>query len=298
MTKRDKRLIVVIIVTILGMIGLLGYGMYIKHNQTKLVQSYERQAEIKTNDVSANLERAEAYNKVIQQFLRGVGTSSSVNSLQDYEEIFAENDGMIGILTVPKSDIRLPIYHGTEEETLNKGVGHVSDTAFPMDTIGTKSILTGHNGMPGADMLFTRLDETEIGDTFVVQIGDMGYHYKVKQMTVITPEEAELYAQEPIGENDPANVTLITCTPYGINSHRLLVIGEFEKKARVTEDKEIIPKTGFSMGKETIFILVITGSGLVLIAWVVYKAKQNSKPIVKVDDYDGYEVDDQYWDVD
>ena len=78
----------------------------------------------------------------------------------------------------------------------------------------------------------------------------------------------------------------------------MLVIGEFEKKARVTEDKEIIPKTGFSMGKETIFILVITGSGLALITWVVYKAKQNSKPIVKVDDYDGYEVEDQYWDVD
>ena len=298
MTKRDKRLIVVIVVTILGMIGLLGYGMYIKHNQTKLIQSYERQAENKIDDVSAELEKAENYNKVIQEFLQNQGTSSTVNSLNDYENIFAANDGMIGVLTVPKSDIRLPIYHGTEEETLNKGVGHVSDTAFPMDTIGTKSVLTGHNGMPGADMLFTRLDETEIGDTFVVQIGDMGYHYKVKQMTVITPEEAELYAQEPIGENDPANVTLITCTPYGINSHRLLVIGEFEKKARVTEDKEIIPKTGFSMGKETIFILVITGSGLALITWVVYKAKQNSKPIVKVDDYDGYEVEDQYWDVD
>ena len=150
MTKRDKRLIVVIVVTILGMIGLLGYGMYIKHNQTKLIQSYERQAENKIDDVSAELEKAENYNKVIQQFLTGGGTSSSVNSLQTYKEIFAENDGMIGVLTVPKSDIRLPIYHGTEEETLNKGVGHVSDTAFPMDTIGTKSVLTGHNGMPGA----------------------------------------------------------------------------------------------------------------------------------------------------
>ena len=298
MTKRDKRLIVVIVVTILGMIGLLGYGMYIKHNQTKLIQSYERQAENKIDDVSAELEKAENYNKVIQDFLQNQGTSSTVNSLNDYENIFAENDGMIGVLTVPKSDIRLPIYHGTEEETLNKGVGHVSDTAFPMDTIGTKSVLTGHNGMPGADMLFTRLDETDIGDVFVIQIGDMGFHYRVKQMTVITPEEAEVYAQEPIGDDENANVTLITCTPYGINSHRLLVIGEFEKKARVTEDKEIIPKTGFSMGKETIFILVITGSGLALIAWVVYKAKQNSKPIVKVDDYVGYEVEDQYWDVD
>ena len=293
MTKHDKRLIVVIIVTILGMIGLLGYGMYIKHNQTKLIQSYERQAETKTNDVSENLERAEAYNKVIQQFLTGGGTSSSVNSLQAYKEIFAENDGMIGILTVPKSNIRLPIYHGTSDETLDKGVGHVSDTAFPMDTIGTKSVLTGHNGYPGADMLFTRLDETEIGDTFVVQIGDIAYHYEVKQMTVITPDEAEVYAQEPINSDDPANVTLITCTPYGINSHRLLVIGEFTKKAKVTEDKTIIPETGFSIGKETMFILIVSGLGIGLIGFVVYKAKQNAK----IEAYNGYEVEDQYWDV-
>jgi|GEM_PF-7023273 len=184
---------------------------------------------------------------------------------------------MIGVLTIPKIDVRLPIYHGTSEETIAKGVGHVSDTAFPMDTVGTKSVLTGHNGMPGADMLFTRLDETKIGDTFVIQIGDVGYHYVVKQMTVITPEEAEVYAQEPINSNDPANVTLITCTPYGINSHRLLVIGEFVKKANVEEDKTIIPQTHFSLGKETIVILFVTTMGLGLIAYVVKKTVDKNK---------------------
>ena len=296
MTKRDKRLVAIIIVTILSMVGLLCYGVYTKHNQGKLIQSYERQAETHSSDMTDELDKATKYNKVIQDFLANRGTSSTVNSLNDYENIFSSNDGMIGVLTVPKINLRLPIYHGTDDATLDKGVGHVSDTAFPMDTIGTKSVLTGHNGMPGADMLFTRLDETVIGDTFVVQIGDMGYHYKVKQMTVMTPEEAEVYAQEPINTNDPANVTLITCTPYGINSHRLLVIGEFVKKARVTEDKNIIPKTNFSIGKETIFILVIIGSGLSLIAWVVYKAKK--KNVLEIDTYDGYEVDDQYWDAD
>ena len=247
-----------------------------------------------------DLAKAEDYNRVIQDFLRNRGNSSTVNSLKDYEKIFEKNDGMIGVLTIPKIDVRLPIYHGTDDATLDKGVGHVSDTAFPMDTEGTKSVLTGHNGMPGADMLFTRLDETTIGDEFVIQIGDMGYHYKVKQMIVITPEEAEEYAQEPINESDPANVTLITCTPYGINTHRLLVIGEFVEKARVSENKDIVPSVGFSIGKETIFMLIIIGIGLGIISVVVYKVRKNNKVLsnIESDDYDGYEVDDKYWDVD
>lgn len=293
MTKRDKRLVTIIIVTIIAMIGLLSYGIYTKNQQGKIIQSYERKIETDINAVEDDLEKAEEYNSVINEFLSNQGTSSTVNSLNMYEDIFSENDGMIGIVIVPKSNIRLPIYHGTSDEVLDKGIGHVSDTAFPMDTVGTKSVLTGHNGYPGADMLFTRLDETEIGDTFVVQIGDMAYHYKVKQMTVVTPEEAEVYAQEPISIDDPANVTLITCTPYGINSHRLLVIGEFTKKGKVTEDKTIVPETKFSIGKETIFILIVTVFGLGLIAFVIYKAKQNAK---NISIYDGYEVEDQYWD--
>lgn len=300
MSKRDKRLITIIIVTIISMIGLLGYGVYVKHSQGAMIKSYERQVETNVDSADEDLAKAEEYNRVIQEFLRNRGTSSKVNSLKDYDKIFEKNDGMIGVLTIPKIDVRLPIYHGTEDATLDKGVGHVSDTAFPMDTEGTKSVLTGHNGMPGADMLFTRLDETSIGDEFVIQIGDMGYHYKVKQMTVITPEEAEEYAQEPINESDPANVTLITCTPYGINSHRLLVIGEFVEKARVSENKDIVPSIGFSIGKETIFMLIIIGIGLGIISVVMYKVRKNNDVSrnVESDDYDGYEVDDKYWDVD
>lgn len=293
MTKRDKRLVTIIIVTIFAMLGLLCYGMYTKHQQGKIIQSYERIVETRTDDAERELAKATEYNSVIRDFLSNRGNSSTANSVGMYEDIFSENDGMIGIVVVPKIDMRLPIYHGTEDAVLDKGVGHVSDTAFPMDTIGTKSVLTGHNGYPGADMLFTRLDETDIGDEFVVQIGDMAYHYEVKQMTVMTPEEAEVYAQEPINIDDPANVTLITCTPYGINSHRLLVIGEFTHKGKVTEDKKIVPQTKFSIGKETIFILVVTGLGLSLIAYVIHKAKKNAKDV-----YTGYEVEDQYWVVD
>ena len=93
---------------------------------------------------------------------------------------------------------------------------------------------------------------------------------------------------------------MITCTPYGINTHRLLVIGEFVEKARVSENKDIVPSVGFSIGKETIFMLVIIGIGLGIISVVMYKVRKNNDVVLNVesDDYDGYEVDDKYWDVD
>ena len=278
------------------MISLLSYGLYSKSQQASLIRSYEHKAETNKSSTNEELEKANDYNKVIQDFISNRGSSNLVNSLEAYDNIFPDNDGMIGVLTIPKINVRLPIYHGTSDETISKGVGHVSDTAFPMDTKGTKSVLTGHNGMPGADMLFTRLDETKIGDTFAIQIGDMGYHYVVKQITVMTPEEAEVYAQEPINVEAAANVTLLTCTPYGINSHRLLVIGEFVRKAKVEEDNTIIPKIHFSIGKETFVIMTVTILGIGLIAYVVKKSIDKNKNEFKP--YTGYEVEDQYWDVD
>ena len=296
LSKKDKRLVGVLIVTIMLMISLLSYGIYVKSQQSNIIRSYEHRVETDRSAILSELDKAEDYNKVIHEFINNRGNSSLVNSLNSYNSIFSANDGMIGVLTIPKIDVKLPIYHGTSDETIAKGVGHVSDTAFPMDTVGTKSVLTGHNGMPGADMLFTRLDETKIGDLFVIQLGDIGYQYVVKQMTVITPEEAEVYAQEPINPDSPANVTLITCTPYGINSHRLLVIGEFVKKARLEEDRDIIPKTHFSLGKETIVILVITVLGIGLILYVIKKTIDKNR--LEIKSYNGYEVEDKYWDVD
>jgi len=154
----------------------------------------------------------------------------------------------------------------------------------------------------------TRFDDVEdfiswreIANTYF-QRGSSWFYHKLNghdgngKPDGFTPEEAEDYAQEPINESDPANVTLITCTPYGINSHRLLVIGEFFKKARVSENKDAVPSVGFSIGKETIIILIIIGIGLGIISVVMYKVRKNNNVVLNVesDDYDGYEVDDKY----
>ena len=275
LSKKDKRLIIVISSLIVLCLGLLFYGIFFKLGQSRAISTYDSQYLKKVDDsVDNDIALAEKYNEIVRDLSSGVGNISDENNLGNYEKIFSKNNGMIGVLTVPKSDIRLPIYHNADDETISKGAGHVSYTAFPLDTVGSKSVLTSHNGMPGADMLFTRLDETVVGDEFTVQISNNLYHYSVKELKVITPEEADVYARTPIGENNPANVTLVTCTPYGINSHRLLVIGEFKSKEIVSENGDNLPKTKFSLGKETIVILVLATSSFGLIVYII---KKNAK---------------------
>lgn len=277
MRKKDKALITLLVVTIIAMISLLCFGIWSKKAQRQVIYSYTQEVKDSPQVADTELEKAEKYNQDIQDFLAGRLPAGKSNSQQVYKQIFSKNDGMIGVLTIPKINTRLPIYHGTEDSVLDKGVGHVLGTAFPLDTPGTKSVLTGHNGMPGADMLFTRLDEMKAGDTFAIQVGDVGYQYKIKQLVVMTPQEAETYAQTPIKLDDPQNVTLITCTPYGLNTHRLLVIGEFISKDKVSENPKIIPQIGFSLGKETIFILSISVISALLIIFVIHKARKKVK---------------------
>lgn len=263
MPARIKIRLTLITTVILALIGIFCYGVYSKAKQTSVIGTYTSNTISKPDSTLEYVERAHKYNENIRTLHDNLADLNTVNSIEDYHSIFPENNGMIGIVRIKKIDLSLPIYHGTEEEQLMKGIGHVEDTAFPLDTPGTRSVLTGHNGVMGADMLFTRLDEMVKGDEFTIQIGTYAYVYKINEMTVLTPEETEVYAHKQIEPNKTAEVTLVTCTPYGINSHRLLLIGEFQRK-------EIIPVEAIkenkvqivSFGKETIAIGIIVMLGL------------------------------------
>ena len=128
---------------------------------------------------------------------------------------------VIGILEIPKINLILPIYRGVDDETLEKGIGHLEWSSLPGGGISTHCLLAGHRGLPGAE-LFTRLNEIKKGDFFYVQVKKEKIAYQVCAVHVIKPEETE-------GLGIQANrdlVSLITCTPYGINTHRLIVTGE------------------------------------------------------------------------
>ena len=128
---------------------------------------------------------------------------------------------IMGYLEIPKISVKLAIYHGIGTEALENGCGHIEGTSLPIGGVGTHSVLSAHRGLPSAK-LFTDLDQLEIGDLFYITVLDEKLAYKVDQILTVLPEETEDLAIE----EDKDLVTLVTCTPYGVNSHRLLVRGE------------------------------------------------------------------------
>lgn len=137
-----------------------------------------------------------------------------------YEEILDFGNGMLGSIEIPSIDVSLPIYHGVSSTVLSKGVGHVPSTAFPIGGEGNHTVLTGHTGLPSAE-LFTNLDQLAQGDLFYIHILGRTLCYQVDCIQIVLPEETQSLQSVP-GED---YCTLVTCTPYGINSHRLLVRG-------------------------------------------------------------------------
>ncbi|WP_163199078.1 MULTISPECIES: class C sortase [Bifidobacterium] len=169
---------------------------------------------------------------------------------QNYTDVLNINgDGVMGTISIPKLKLNLPIYHGTDDETLAKGIGHMRQTALPIGGKGNRSVLTGHRGLPDAE-LFTRLDELKKGDVFLIGVLDETHAYKVVDIRVVKPDE--LSSIRAIKGRDL--VTLVTCTPYGINTHRLLVTGErtayhpSQRKEPVVSFSPTSPDTWFRFG--------------------------------------------------
>lgn len=127
----------------------------------------------------------------------------------------------MGYIEIPAIDVMLPIYHGVSERVLRRGVGHMETTALPIGGKGTHSVLASHRGLSTAK-LFTDLDRMKEGDLFYIHVLDHLLTYEVDQISVIEPEDTD--ALRPIADKE--YITLLTCTPYGVNSHRLLVRGE------------------------------------------------------------------------
>lgn len=175
------------------------------------------------------LSRAREYNQklssgAIYEANTNIPTSHGETSdaSQDYwEQLKANDDGLMARLRIKKIDLDLPVYHGTEDATLLKGLGHLRGTSLPVGGKGTRSVITGHRGLASAEM-FTRLDEIGKGDTFTIEVFDEILTYKVVDKIVVNPDETKKIAAVP-GKD---LVTLITCTPLGINTQRILVTGE------------------------------------------------------------------------
>ena len=185
---------------------------------------YDKAVEqLDTMELIAEKERAVAYNKTLQG---GTENTFSREALAEAEESYwhllnVRGDGIMGYVQIPKIGVELPIYHGTTEETLDKGVGHLLGTSLPVGGVGTHSVLTGHSGLAGTRM-FSDLDQLKVGDVFYVRVLDETHAYMILDINTVLPEDTSKLEIDPQRES----VTLVTCTPFGVNTHRLLVRGE------------------------------------------------------------------------
>lgn len=175
------------------------------------------------------LERTDSRELARQRLLARAYNADPAAAGQEYESIL-NFGGMMGYIDIPAIDVHLPIYHGVSSQVLAKGVGHLPESDFPVGGEGYHAVLTGHTGLPGS-RLFTDLTELEQGDVFYIHILEETLVYRVDQITVVLSHETgDLTARA--GED---YCTLVTCTPYGVNSHRLLVRGERVEAAAAPE---------------------------------------------------------------
>ena len=209
-------------------------------HQSRAIASYvEAVAEIDNTDYEKMWQEAVAYNEKLKDNSgRWMPTDEE---LEEYDQILNISDtGIMGYVEIPKINVSLPIYHGTDEAILQIAIGHIPGSSLPVGGKGTHCVISGHRGLPSAK-LFTDLDQMEEGDLFMMRVLDETLTYEVDQIRIVQPEDlSDLEIDE-----DKDLCTLVTCTPYGINSHRLLVRGHRvenlkEDTIRVTADAQQI----------------------------------------------------------
>lgn len=191
-------------------------------NVEKDMAAYE--SDMEEQNWEQELAEAKAYNAKISEngiFIYDAFAQEDSAEKNEYWQLLkADEEGLMGYLGIPAISLDLPIYHGTSEEVLKKGCGHLEGTTLPVGGTSVHAVLCAHTGMDTAE-LFTNLDQLVVGDEFTISTFGMELNYKVDLIEVVLPEELDRLT---IVENEDY-ITLVTCTPYGINSHRLLVRG-------------------------------------------------------------------------
>lgn len=258
-------LVTLAVLLFLGAAGVTVYPLvsnYVNDKYQSVVRSdYAKQiTEMDTAELNKAKEAAKAYNDSlsIHQYNREAVEQASV----DYADLLNLNgSGIMGYVEVPRIQINLPIYHGTAESVLEKGVGHLIGSSLPVGGVGYHSVLTGHSGVAGK-RLFSDIDQLRTGDVFYLHILDETLAYQVVEINKVLPHETELLA--PVAGEDLC--TLITCYPYGVNTHRLLVRGAsipYEAAVEIEEAAEDVPVK--STWKEQYISGLAVGAGIALV---------------------------------
>ena len=237
--KKNRSTIILILIFLVGLSVMLypTVSDYVnQRHQSRALASYDETVnEMSDADYTAYFEAADAYNQRLAATPNSFFTPEQVSGYD--ETLDVSGTGIMGYITIPRIGVELPVYHGTSDGVLQVAAGHLEGSSLPVGGAGTHAVISAHRGLPSAK-LFTNLDELEAGDTFTITVLDRVLTYEVDQISIVLPTETDLL--QPVEGKD--YVTLMTCTPYGINTHRLLVRGkrienaENQKHIRVTAD--------------------------------------------------------------
>lgn len=222
-----------------GLMFLIGFGILVyptvadqwnTYRQNRLISSYEDTVkEMEPEDFTREWEAAQSFNATIPQNniygdVFGEDGKEAENTAY-WQVLNIAGDGVMGYLSIPKIDVKLSIYHGTSDEVLQTGIGHLDGTSLPIGGESTHSVLAAHRGLPSA-RLFTDVDQLQEGDKFYIHVLDEVLAYQVDQiLDMVDKDDHETLEAALQTEEGKDYVTLFTCTPYGVNSHRLLVRG-------------------------------------------------------------------------
>lgn len=236
-------------------------------HQTRAIAGYvEQVASLDRETFDRMWADAEAYNEALKQ--NGNRFMLSEEELAVYNSILdVTGTGIMGYIDIPKIDISLPVYHGTDEAVLQIAIGHIEGTSFPVGGPGTHSVLSGHRGLPSAK-LFSDIDQLQEGDTFLLQVLDRTLTYQVDQIRIVLPNEL----QDLQLEEGQDYCTLVTCTPYGVNTHRLLVRGH-----RIENAEEDVHVVADAMQMEPVIVAPLVAAPILLILLILLLATTSGR---------------------
>ena len=249
---------------ILALVFVIGFGIFLYPSASDFINSHLQSKEInRYKHLLADLS-TEEYEKMIAEAVEYNNSLVGHNLAQNTEKVKDTNynsllsldkKGIMGYLTIDKIDVKLPIYHGVDTSILQVGIGHVPGTSLPVESETSHCIVSGHTGLPSAKLL-TDLVELEVGDTFRINVLNQRYTYEIDQILVVEPNETESLELVP----GKQYATIITCTPYGVNTHRLLVRGELKSNiidSDVSGDAVVVDSNIITIIISVILIIIL-----------------------------------------
>ena len=271
--KKNISTIILVLIFFVGL-SLLLYptisDYWNSFHQSRAIATYaEAVAELDDEDYEKMWQEAEAYNQKLSN------QPNRWNLTEEEEEEYNRildvgGTGIMGYIEIPEIKVSLPIYHGTDEGVLQIAVGHIPGSSLPVGGIGTHSVVSGHRGLPSAK-LFTNLDELDEGDVFMIRVLDETLTYEVDKISIVEPDDLTGLEIDP--ELDLC--TLVTCTPYGVNSHRLLVRGH--RIPNLEDDSIRVTADAMQVDRMIVASAIAVPILLVLIIWVLvhYRKKKS-----------------------